>query len=88
MVEQLDGYVYEDIAMNKMIKAAAKKAGFGLWGKEKWNPGDVIDWSSRYDDQLIKFVDVILNHVIKTLKQTDIPLTNEQIALIRKMFKD
>jgi len=46
--------------MNKQIKKLAKKAGFVLWGNETWNPGDVIDWSCRYDDELTKYTELIV----------------------------
>ena len=46
--------------MNKRIKELAERAGFVLWGDESWNPGDVIDWSSRYDDELLKFAELMV----------------------------
>ena len=46
--------------MNKQIKKLAEKAGFVLWGNETWNPGDVIDWSCRYDDELTKYTELIV----------------------------
>lgn len=38
--------------MNKNFIELAEKAGFMLWKDEDWNPGDVIDWSARYDKEL------------------------------------
>jgi hypothetical protein len=46
--------------MNERIKELAEQAGFCMWKEEKWNPGDVIDWSCRYDDELEKFFDLIV----------------------------
>jgi len=46
--------------MNERIKELAERAGFVLWGDESWNPGEVIDWSSRYDDELEKFAELIV----------------------------
>ena len=46
--------------MNERFKELAEKAGFVLWGEEIWNPGDAIDWSSRYDDELTKYTDLII----------------------------
>ena len=43
-----------------LIKEIAEKAGFILWENEDWNPGDVIDWSTRYDDELAKFAELIV----------------------------
>ena len=46
--------------MNDKIKELAEKAGFVLWGTESWNPGDTVDWSCRYDDELIKYTELIV----------------------------
>ena len=46
--------------MNERIKLLADQAGFLLWGDEEWNPGDTVDWSSRYDDELEKFAQLIV----------------------------
>ena len=46
--------------MNERIKELAEKAGFVLWGDELWSPGDTIDWSSRYDDELVKYTDLVI----------------------------
>ena len=46
--------------MNERIKQLAEQAGFMLWDKEPWNPGDVIDCSTRYDDELKKFSELIV----------------------------
>jgi hypothetical protein len=46
--------------MNDRIKELAEQAGFILWQKESWNPGDVIDWSCRYDDEFKKFAESIV----------------------------
>jgi len=46
--------------MNKKYIELAERAGFSLWGKESWNPGDVIDWSARYDKELESFADMIV----------------------------
>ena len=42
------------------LKKLAKKSGFILWTDEEWNPGDVVDWGSRYDDELVKFARLIV----------------------------
>jgi len=46
--------------MNERIKDLAEQAGFVLWQDEPWRPTDVIDWSSRYDDELKKFAELIV----------------------------
>ena len=46
--------------MKDIIKTIAESAGFALWKNEHWNPGDVVDWSSRYDAELEKFAVLIV----------------------------
>jgi hypothetical protein len=46
--------------MNDKVKELAEKAGFVLWGDETWNPGDTIDWSCRYDDELVNYTDLVI----------------------------
>ena len=46
--------------MNTKIKDIAEHAGFVLWGDEPWNIGDVVDWNCRYDDELVKFAELII----------------------------
>jgi hypothetical protein len=48
-----------------LIKEIAEKAGFILWENEDWNPGDVIDWSTRYDDELAKFAELIVRECVE-----------------------
>ena len=50
--------------MNERIKQLAEQAGFMMWGDEAWNPGDVIDWAARYDDELEKFAELIVRECI------------------------
>ena len=47
--------------MNERIKQLADQAGFVLWGdKVALISGDTVDWSSRYDDELEKFAELIV----------------------------
>ena len=46
--------------MNERIRELAEQAGFVMWQNEPWNPGDVVDWSVRYDDELKKFAELIV----------------------------
>ena len=45
--------------MKDRYKNFAADAGFALWDDEAWNPGDVVDWNSRYDAELEKFGELI-----------------------------
>ena len=57
--------------MNERIKQLAEQAGFMLWDEEPWNPGDVIDWSTRYDDELKKFSELIIQESIEVMMTHD-----------------
>jgi hypothetical protein len=52
--------------MNDKIKELAERAGFNVWQDEDWNPGDVIDWSCRYDDELEKIVELVVRECALT----------------------
>lgn len=51
--------------MNENIKQLVKQAGFVLWADEQWNPGDVVDWSSRYDGELAEYTRLLVNEVLR-----------------------
>ena len=51
--------------MNENVKNLAKFAGFILWRTKEFNSGDVVDWSSRYDNELIKFVTLIVDATLR-----------------------
>ena len=53
--------------MNDKIKQLAEQAGFILWQDEAHNPGDVIDWAARYDDELVKYTELLLQEVVNVL---------------------
>ena len=50
--------------MNERIRGLAEQAGFVMWGDESWNPGDVVDWSSSYDNELKKFAELIIQECL------------------------
>ena len=55
--------------MNERIRLLAILAGFNLWQDEEWNPGDVVDWSCRYDDELKKFAELIVQECLGCCEQ-------------------
>lgn len=57
--------------MNEKIKQLAEEAGFILWRDEHWNPGDVVDWASRYDDELQKFAELIVQKCAHIARSVD-----------------
>ena len=69
--------------MNERIKELAEKAGFVLWGTESWNPGDTVDWSCRYDDELIKYTELIVKECMSYMEDGDIDFAK---FMIKKNF--
>ena len=57
--------------MNEQIKKLANQAGFVLWKNESWNPGDTVDWSCRYDDELEKFAELIVKECVVICRDID-----------------
>ena len=50
--------------LNEQIRGLAEQAGFVMWGDESYNSGDVIDWSSSYDNELKKFAELIVRECL------------------------
>ena len=50
--------------MNERTQQLAEQAGFVLWKDDSGNPGDIIDWSSSYDNELKKFAELIVKECI------------------------
>jgi hypothetical protein len=64
--------------MSKFIELI-KQANFCLWEDESWKPeGAVIDWASNYDEEIMKFAELIVRHAaeianyMENTEQTDI----------------
>ena len=53
--------------MNERIKKLAEQAGFVLWKDEAYNPGDVIDWGSSYDGELVNYTELLIQEVLDVL---------------------
>ena len=58
--------------MNDTIVGLAEEAGFMLWADEPWNPGDVVDWSSRYDEELIRFTRLVVARCLSGIEEGDL----------------
>ena len=69
--------------MNDKIKELAEKAGFVLWGEEIWNPGDAIDWSCRYDAELTRYTEFLIQECMSYLEEGDIDFAK---FMIKKNF--
>lgn len=72
--------------MNNRIRELAEQAGFQFWEDEPWNPGDIIDWSCRYDDEFKKFAELIVRECAKVAFNDWCDGTNEgssQMAILK-----
>jgi hypothetical protein len=59
--------------MNENVKNLIRQAGFVLWDDEEWNPGDVVDWGSRYDTELVEYTRLLVNEVLRLQREgTDV----------------
>ena len=59
--------------MNENVKNLVQRAGFVLWDNEEWNPGDVVDWSCRYDNELVEYTKLLVNEVLRLQREgTDV----------------
>ena len=56
--------VREAETLNEPIRSLAEQAGFIMWGDESYNSGDIIDWSSSYDNELKKFAELIIQECL------------------------
>ena len=70
--------------MNERYKKIAEQAGFMLWGDEDWNPGDVIDWSARYDQELEQFANLLVEEIVQELIKNNLYIS---AAHVQKTFK-
>jgi len=77
--------------MNERIRLLAEQAGFVLWQDESWNPGDVIDWSCRYDDEFKKFAELIVRETLNEMgkfgdDQSNNPTWYKSMEAVEKHF--
>jgi hypothetical protein len=73
--------------MNDKIKELAERAGFQLWQDEEWNPGDVIDWSCRYDDELEKFAELLIERCAEVADEYVRPGDFDIATIIKQHFR-
>lgn len=65
--------------MNAKFIELLKQSDFCLWEDESWKPdGAVVDWASNYDEEIVKFAELIVRHAaeianyMEDTEQTDI----------------
>lgn len=57
--------------MKELTKQLAEKAGFIFWENESWKPeGEVIDWSTSYDNEMEKLVELVVKECIDIVPWT------------------
>jgi hypothetical protein len=74
--------------MKDKTKHFAELAGFMLWRNEPWNPGDVVDWSARYDDELQRFADLMINEAIRVVEKRFMGDLNREDMEVRRCVED
>ena len=70
--------------MNERYKKIAEQAGFMIWGDENWNPGDVIDWSARYDQELEQFANLLVEEIVQELIKINLHIS---ASFVKETFK-
>lgn len=57
------------MVVNKKTIELAKQAGFQFWEDEEWGPGsEYIDWSTDYDKELEKLVELVVQECAKSVQ--------------------
>ena len=66
-------YTIQEKHQFKKLWNLAKQAEFNFWEQdESWNPGDVIDWAARYDDELIQLYNLIVHEAAEVCNRVSI----------------
>ena len=63
--------------MNDKIKKLAEESGFVLWADENWNPGEIIDWASNYDKEIVKYTELILRDSLVDFYRTYLDINSD-----------
>jgi len=60
--------------MNSVLERLAERAGFVFWGNELHmpRPESSIDWSCDYDEELKKYVELIIEEAIEVMVKHDL----------------
>ena len=75
--------------MKDKVKQLAEQAGFVFWGDEEWKPkGQVIDWSSVYDKELEKFLDLAVRECIGVVNKRYMGDNNREDMEVRRCVED
>ena len=71
--------------MNKKTMELAKQAGFVFWEDESWGPGsEYIDWSTDYDKELEKLVELVVQECAKSVQHIKAWDTNLGEIIVKK----
>jgi len=75
--------------MNKKTIELAKQAGFVFWEDEEWGPGsEYIDWSTDYDKELEKLVELIVQECAKSVQHIKVWDTDLGEIIIEKFTEN
>ena len=67
--------------MNDRIRELAEQSGFVFWVDEEWNPRDSIDWTSNYDQEIVKYTKLVVRQSLVDFYRRHLDTnSNEDIA--------
>lgn len=73
--------------MNKKTIELAKYAGFVFWEDESWGPGsEYIDWSSNYDKELERLIELIVQECAKSVQHIKVLDTDLGEIIIERYY--
>ena len=73
--------------MNKKTIELAKHAGFVFWEDESWGPGsEYIDWSSNYDKELERLIELIVQECAKSVQHIKVLDTDLGEIIIERYY--
>ena len=75
--------------MNKKTIELAKQAGFVFWEDEEWGPGsEYIDWSTDYDKELEKLVELVVQECARSVEHIKVWDTNLGNVIVKNFLKE
>ena len=68
---------------DQKIKELAEEAGFIYWENEEWGPGPgFIDWSSNYDNELVKYTELVVRECAGVCDLYAMPDGTSELAMM------
>jgi hypothetical protein len=67
--------------MNDRIRLLAEQSGFVFWVDEECNPRNSIDWTSNYDQEIVKYTKLVVRQSLVDFYRRHLDTnSNEDIA--------